>query len=583
MAGRLHAVRVETDVTVRMRDGVILRADVYRPEKRGRFPVVLERTPYNRAERRGAHVVMPAYLAQRGYAVVVQDVRGRFGSDGEFRPFHQEVADGYDTIAWCARQPWSTGKVGTYGGSYVGATQMLAAMSQPEALACMVPLVTTDGYYEGWTYQGGALQLGFTASWALFALVLQNMAHTASRKRLPKDTVARMVRAIDGMPASLRGLPTRTLAGLPRSVAPYYDEWLRHPRKDRYWDAVDVGAAHARMDVPALHVAGWFDIFLGGSLRNYAGMRAKAPSPRARDGQRLIVGPWAHTAVGAASQGERYFGMQASPFGLDLLAEHLRWFDYWLKGMRNGALAAAPVRIFVMGDNRWRDEQEWPLARTRYVDYYLHGRGNANTADGDGTLTVRRPGAVEPPDSFTYDPADPVPTHGGALCCYPALLPGGPLDQRRIEERPDVLCYTTPPLTRDLEVTGPLTVTLYAATDGPDTDFTAKLVDVCPEGCAHALADGIIRARYRNGTRRAVLVTPGGVNEYTIDLGATSNVFKRGHRIRLEVSSSNFPRFDRNPNTGEEPASARATRAARQTVLHTARYASRIRLPVIPR
>ena len=588
MADQLHTVRIETDVAVLMRDGTVLRADVYRPDAPGRFPVILERTPYNRWERRGNHVVIPHYVAQRGYAVVIQDVRGRFGSDGDFQPFHQERDDGFDTVAWCAEQRWSSGKVGTYGGSYVGATQWLAATQQPPALVCLVPLVTSDDYYEGWTYQGGAFQLGFVGSWSLNALTLANLPSLAGNDSGASDGGhGRLIAAIDRLPESLADAAPSALPHLDETQTPYYFEWLRHPTDDAYWRSVRIADSHHVITTPALNVAGWFDIFLGGSLRNFVGMQQHGATQEARQGQRLIVGPWSHTTLAAAASGAQYFGMAASPVGMDLLAEHLRWWDHWLKGVDNGVAEEPPVRIFVMGDNEWRSEQEWPLARTQYIDYFFRSDGHANTLDGDGALSTDAPTdglGNEPSDSFVYDPANPVPTNGGGLCCYPALMPGGPSDQTATERRADVLCYTTPPLADDIEVTGPLSVTLYAATDAPDTDFTAKLVDVCEQNnCAMGLVDGILRGRYRQGTARAVPLPMGEAVEYTIDLWATSNVFKRGHCIRVEISSSNFPRFDRNPNTGEEPGQAMTMRTARQTVFHTAAYPSRITLPVIPR
>ena len=292
------------------------------------------------------------------------------------------------------------------------------------------------------------------------------------------------------------------------------------------------------------------------------------------------MGPWHHGPFGETS-GDFFFGLGAAGPAIDTDGIQLQWFDHWLKGEANGANDGAPVRIFVMGDNQWRNEQEWPLARTQYTDYYLHSGGKANTSSGDGSLAVDAPGD-EAADVFLYDPRDPVPTRGGPLCCGPSFVPGGSYDQQFIENRSDVLCYTTPPLTEDLEVTGPLTVTLFAATTGADTDFTAKLVDVEPCGAARALVDGIMRGRYRKGTDAAVPITPGAVEEYTIDLVATSNVFKAGHRVRLEISSSNFPRFDRNFNTGDDPWAATDCVPAVQTIMHNGQYPSRVRLPVIP-
>ena len=582
MTDHLYTVKVESGVPVAMRDGVVLRADVYRPDAPGRFPVILERTPYNRWERRGNHVVMPVYVAQRGYAVVIVDVRGRHGADGEFAPFHQEQDDGYDTVEWCANQAWSAGKVGTYGASYVGATQWLAATQRHPALVCIAPTVTSDDYYEGWTYQGGAFQLGFAGSWSLQALTMANLPNLERNGRVREGDRERLAAAIDRLPHSLGDAAPAHLPHLDLDQSPFFFEWQRHPTLDDYWRQVRIADHHPQITTPALNIGGWFDIFLGGTIGNFTGMRANGATEQARAGQRLIIGPWSHTTIAMAASGAQYFGVAATALGLDLLAEHLRWWDYWLKDEDNGVPGDPPVRIFVMGANKWRDEQEWPLARARYANYYFHSGGAANASDGDGVLSVEPPGA-EPPDAFVYDPADPVPTNGGGLCCYPALLPGGPFDHSSIERRSDVLCYTTPPLEHDTEVTGPVSLTLYASTDAPDTDFTAKLVDVCEAGdCAIGLTDGIARARYRNSTDAADFITPGEPTEYRIDLWATSNVFKKGHRIRVEVSSSNFPRFDRNPNTGEEPWKATEMRPALQTVWHTAQLPSRITLPIIP-
>ena len=330
------------------------------------------------------------------------------------------------------------------------------------------------------------------------------------------------------------------------------------------------------IDIPVFHVGGWYDIFAAYTVRDFAGIR-DAGNTR----QKLLIGPWTHGSYDGLA-GETDFGLQAS--GALVLPDELqlRWFDYWLKGVDNGVMDEPPVRIFVMGDNRWRSEDEWPLARTQFTRFYLHSGGAANSLAGDGALSTDAP-SEEPVDSFVYDPRNPVPTRGGGLCCWRAALPPGAYDQREIEARPDVLVYTTPALERDVEVTGPLEVHLWAATSAPDTDFTAKLVDVGRCGYARNIQDGIIRARYRASLAQAEPVRPGEVYEYTIDLGATSNVFKAGHRIRLEISSSNFPRFDRNPNTGGATGEGSEWRTALQTVLHGAEHPSHVVLPLIPR
>ena len=581
--GSHRSINTQTHVPVPMRDGAILYADVYRPDTSEKVPVVLQRTPYNKTlpgARTGTLDAVRA--ASHGFAVVIQDTRGRFDSEGEFYPFRDEMNDGYDTVEWCASQPWSSGKVGMYGRSYIGATQWLAAMSRPQALSAMVPAITASDYYDGWTYQGGALEWGFAVSWSLSQLTLANLARISRDKSVPPDTASRLVNTITYMEESLRTLPTKDFPHLKDGLAPYFYDWLDHSRLDDYWKRWRVEDHYGEITVPALHVGGWFDIFLKGTLRNFQGMKNKGPTEMVRGGQKLVIGPWSHTAIGLDVAGETYFGVMAADAAIDLQGLHLRWYDYWLKGIDNGVMDEPPVRIFIMGDNTWRHEDEWPLRRTNYVNYYFRSEGKANTLNGNGTLSTDAPGD-EPPDFFTYDPKSPVPSKGGPLCCSPGLFPGGAFDQHSIEARPDVLVYTSAALTEDLEVTGPVTVTLYAASSASDTDFTGKLVDVSPCGCASSLIDGIIRARYRDSLAAPELIEPGNVYQYTIDLVATSNVFKAGHLIRVEISSSNFPRFDRNPNTGREPREEQELMPALQTIFHSNLYPSHITLPVIPR
>ncbi len=582
LKGTYTSIKVETDVPVPMRDGVRLYADIYRPDTPGRYPVLLQRTPYDKTAPAARTLVMDAIrAASHGFAVVIQDGRGRHTSEGEFYPFMNEMEDGYDTVEWCAAQPWSTGKVGMYGRSYVGATQWLAAASCPPSLAAISPGQTASDYYEGWTYQGGALASGFLISWGLSRLVLANLPKLTQDKGVPPEKREELIEAVDGMKEAFQYLPLKEFPYLKDGVAPYFYDWLAHPQDDEYWRQWRIQDYHSRIGVPAFNLGGWYDIFLKGTLLNFVGMQEGGASERARSGQRLIIGPWHHGNPESES-GQFYFGFMASGAAIDLDGQQLRWFDHWLKGEDNGLEKEAPVRIFVMGENVWRDEWEWPLARTQYVDYYLHSGGKSNTLSGDGILTPEPPND-EPSDLFLYDPRDPVPSRGGGLCCGPSFVPGGAFDQREIEARPDVLVYTTPPLEVDTEVTGPITVTLYAASSASDTDFTAKLVDVCPCGCSRNLADGIIRARYRDSLSTPTFMEPGQVYNFTIDLVATSNLFERGHRIRLEVSSSNFPRFNRNLNTKTEPWEEAIPQPALQRVLHDSQHPSHVTLPIVPR
>ena len=576
------SLRVETNLPVKMRDGVVLYADLYRPDSPGPFPVALQRTPYDKGAAGSMTNLDPMKAARNGYAVVIQDTRGRYTSEGEFYAFRDEINDGYDTVEWAAAQPWSTGKVGMYGASYVGATQWLAAVARPPHLAAIVPNVTASNYHEGWAYQGGAFELGFNVSWTLLQLTLANFGALSSAKSVPTEKRRDLIDAVNDMEVSFRHLPTKDLPQLQGGLADYYYDWLAHPEFDDYWKNLCIEENHPRLGVPACNIGGWYDIFLGGTIRNFLGMRANGGSDDAKRGQKLLIGPWQHGSRGGSVVGDHYFGIAADAMAADLDGVHFRWFDYWLKGINNGILDEPPVRVFVMGDNVWREEQEWPLARAQNTSYYLHSQGKANSSSGDGSLSPEAPGE-EPTDVYLYNPADPVPTRGGGLCCNPYFAANGAFDQQDIEARPDVLVYSTPPLERDLEVTGPVTVTLWAATSQTDTDFTAKLVDVCEDGCARNLTDGIIRARYRDSSSNASFVEPGRVYHYTIDLWATSNVFQRGHRIRVEISSSNFPRFDRNTNTGNVIAGDAEFKPALQTVMHDAQHPSHITLPVVPR
>ncbi len=393
---------------------------------------------------------------------------------------------------------------------------------------------------------------------------------------------ADLVSAVDSMCGPFERLPLRGQPLLQEHrIADYYEDWLAHPEDDEYWQQWNIEARHRDIGVPALNIGGWYDIFLRGTLRNYLGMRQHGATEEART-QRLVIGPWMHGLLFPNINGELDFGVLSQGIAIDLDGILLRWFDRWLKGVANALDGDAPVKLFVMGENRWRDEREWPLARARETRFHLRSGGRANGLGGDGRLAMEAPGE-EPADVFLYDPRSPVPTRGGPLCCWQAAVAAGAYDQRPVEERADVLVYTTPPLEAPMEVTGPIVVKLWAATSALDTDFTAKLVDVEPSGYARNLTDGIIRARYRESTSRASFVEPGRAYEYTIDLCATSNVFKAGHRIRLEISSSNFPRFDRNPNTGRPFDADTELRPAVQTVLHDAAHPSHVLLPIVPR
>jgi putative CocE/NonD family hydrolase len=572
-------VVVEHDVAVPMRDGTELLADIYAPDGPGPWPTLLQRTPYNKAAISPSLAMVDVRRAARaGYAVVIQDVRGRYASPGDFEPFANEIDDGYDTVEWVAAQPWSSGRVGMFGNSYVGATQWLAAIARPPHLAAIAPTVTAADYHEGWTYQGGAFELGFSGAWGA-SLALAQLARAADW-RADDPAVQRQLDALDGLGGAYWTLP---LGDLPATNdLPAFRDWLTHPDLDDYWRRWRIADHHGRLDLPAFHTGGWYDIFLGGTLHNYVGMRDGAATPTARAAQRLVIGPWVHFLPFDNKVGELNFGQRAAAGTLDWDGLLLRWLDWTLKGEANGAEDDPPVRYFVMGENRWRAGEHWPPRQAMPIPYYLRSGGRANSLRGDGWLSPIPPGE-EPPDSYVYNPRDPVPTRGGGLCCSLVHTPAGVYDQRPVEERADVLVYSTPPLERAVEATGPVTVTLYAASTAVDTDWTAKLVDVHPNGYAQNLTDGILRARYRHGPERAEALTPGAIERYTLDLWATSNVFLPGHRLRVEISSSNFPRFDRNPNTGRPAASEADLQPAFQTVFHDGDRPSHITLTVIPR
>ncbi len=561
-------VFVEHNAKAVMRDGAVLYADIYHPRHEGRFPVLLQRTPYNKAG--GASFGQRA--AASGYVAIVQDVRGRYTSEGEWYPFKHESEDGYDTVEWVASLPYSNGKVGMWGGSYVGATQMLAAIAHPPHLAGICPVVTASNYHRNWTYQGGAFEQWFNESWT---------------SGLAQDTLNRLVaqntNALNGIwKLPLGSYPLFTFpTGVPQldspaALAPYFLDWLAHPDYDDYWRRWSIEYHYSEIRVPALHVAAWYDIFLGGSLRNYEGLRAHAATEEARKGQHLLVTIGGH-AGGGEHIGEVDFGKAAAEFDEDTLT--LAWYDYLFKGVHN-SFAEKPVRIFVMGKNEWRDEAQWPPP-AHMTRYFLHSGTGANSLRGDGALSVDSPAASERGDEFVYDPENPVPTIGGPLCCDSKHLPPGPRDQRPAEARDDVLVYSTPALARDLEVAGPVSVTLYAKSSAVDTDFTAKLVDVWPNGFAQNLTEGILRARYRNSDEKPELMNPGQIYKLELDLWATSNVFRAGHKLRLEISSSNFPRFDRNLNTGEVLAFTMRGVSAKNTILHDSEHRSALVLPVI--
>ncbi len=560
-------VTVRKDVPVEMRDGVRLAADLFLPAGGGQAPVLLQRTAYDKTSQTASGMLNPVRAASEGYAVVVVDSRGRYASEGEFEPFFCEIEDGYDTVEWCAAQDWSDGNVGMYGMSYVGATQWLAAISAPPHLRALFPVMTAADYYDGWVYQGGAFYLAFVSAWVAQFLAAPHL----SRMDLAAEEVAseqrRLMLAIESLGRNVSHLPLRDLPMLAKDgLAPYFFEWLQHPHRDAYWDRIAIRSQHEKVAVPAFNVGGWHDLFIAGPVRNFAGLQEIAATQEAREGQRLLMGPWTHNSPSIAQVGQRNFGFDAMLVLEDL---QLRWFDHWLRERDSGLLDGPGVRYYAMNGG-WRHAGVWPPAGTEFVPLFLSSGGRANSLEGDGVLGWDPPADGLPPDRFAYDPMNPVRPAG----------PAGIFDQRKVEAREDVLVYTSSALDAPLEIAGPVRLVLHAASSAPDTDIYARLVDVAPDGYAANVCDGIIRARFRTSDREPSPLEPGAPFELTVDMLETANVFRAGHRVRLEVTSSCFPKFDRNPNTGEWESLSGETQVAEQQVFHDAGHPSHLLLPV---
>lgn len=547
-------VEVRKDVMIPMRDGVELAANIFMPTGGGKYPVILLRTPYskdNGEDDQGFN---------DGYVYILQDCRGTGRSKGAWEPSVNEARDGLDTHKWILEQPWCNGSIGTMGGSYLGFTQWAVAADTGDWHKAMFTTVPLIEWYRDAAYSGGVFNLGTYFGWG-----------------------TEMVRPNEGEGAGVdwenwnwdeayRHLPLSTWDEMIGSKVPFLRDWVAHPTFDDYWKRASFVDRLDEVDLPNITLSGWYDIFVSQALEYVTTVRTTSRSAVARANQHVVVGPWAHGPNWMA--GERDFGENAR---IDAGELEEKWFDHWLKGKDTGTDEWAPYRIFVMGRNAWRDEEEWPLARTAYTPYYFDSGGSANTLDGDGILSTEKAGAAST-DTFVYDPEDPVPTLGGSVLFGRHY---GSFDHSELEKRDDVLVFTTDALEREVEVTGPIRVVLYAASSAKDTDFTGKLLDVYPDGRAFNLCDGIIRARWRNASSTPEFIVPGDVYRYEIDLWATSNVFLAGHRIRVEISSSNFPRLNRNLNTGNAFGTDAEIQKATQTIYHDAEYASHIVLPII--
>lgn len=535
--------RALLNLRVPMRDGVELATHVYLPMGDGPFPVLFTRTPYEAIGKSADVLDWPG----RGYALVKQDVRGRFLSDGEWYPMFNEENDAADALDWIAAQEWCNGNIAMYGGSYVGSTQLAAALTGHPALKCFTPALMGARLYRKF-YNGGALRLGWQSQWTLAPKVITDQAEI--RRHLP-------VRDMDEFSG--------------QKVIPFWRDMLAHPLNDDFWKVFSAPDRAAEIQAPAFIRTGWFDLFVHDVFDYFNSLRERGGNDKVRGLTRILVGPWPHD-INQCQVGEVSFSETGKlP---DLMDQEVAYMDHFTQDSRGYDESAAPIRIFIMGSNQWRDEFEWPLARTKWTEFHLSSNGAANTASGDGQLLSAPSGEA---DHFVYDPANPVPTLGGAWL-FDNM---GQCDQSGIESRNDVLVYTAAAFTEDTEVTGPVTVKLFACSTARDTDFTAKLVDLQEDGKAMNVTDGIVRARYRNGIEE--LLVPGEVNELTIECNPTAYVFKKGHRVRLEISSSNFPAFSRNLNTGGELADEIDAVKAEQTIFHSPEHPSRLILPVIPR
>jgi putative CocE/NonD family hydrolase len=576
-----------------MRDGILLATDVYLPSTPGRYPVIMQRTPYGLRLGHGCFVgtsAAVAFWAQNGYAGVTQDVRGTFRSQGVFRPIVQEQADGYDAVEWAAAQPWSNGKVGLTGSSYFGVTQWQAALATPPHLLAIAPSVTASDYHDQWTYVNGVFDLWFAQSW-----ILHFFAPDAYRRQLIASGTAQedaRKASDDYLAARKQDIFTKWASEMPldsfreyRTLAPYYYEWLEHPNYDDYWAKVDVERHFGAVTVPALVTGGWHDLFEIGSVRSFQGLRAEGGSETARRGTQLVMD---------ASGSHGGLGVMSLDPGNNLNLQELqrRFYDRHVKGIDNGLEREPRVRVFVQAppdsgkriDGFWVTGDTFPLPATRPTRFYLRSQGHANTSSGDGALDSVR-SSSGPGDRFVFDPTKPVPSLGGGLCCLSlgSYFGSGIQDQSPIEMRPDVLVYTSGPLKSDLVLLGQAKMKFWATSTARDTDFTAKLVDVHPDGFAQNLLDRVVRARFRHGSKSAPsLIEPGMAYDYEIDLGYTGTLLKAGHRIRLDVSSSNFPHFPRNTNTGKDAATDAQMLSATQTILHDAKHPAYVELSIVP-
>lgn len=543
-------MKQKIDIPVTMRDGVTLSTDIRIPDGPGPFPAIVTRTPYNNS----GFAPNDPYLLS-GYVSVLQDCRGRFDSEGRFAPF-LEAEDGADTLAWVKAQPWCDGRIGMLGNSYCATCQLTAAWMRPPGLLAITPGIMGCDLFKDMVYYNGVLNLSMAFTWGAGVSGRSGQSHETS-----------------DLQNLFWHLPLADMDETAGFRMPHFRECLAHPVHDRYWTASSVEQHYGEFNVPALHSGGWYDFFSEGTTRNFQGIRAKG-GPLARASQRLVMGPWPH-GLGGRLTGQLDFGEPAT-MAIDTL--YKRWLDRWVKGIDNGVDREPAVQIFMMGANEWRDETQWPPADARDMALFLASGGAANTLIGNGALTPGKPAGGASLDRYTYNPANPAPTLGGGMYGFP----NGPTDHAPLERRDDVLVYTGNRLEQPVTIAGYIKGVLYIESDCVDTDFVMRLCDVYPDGRSIILCDGIARTRFRDGLDQEVFMKPGTVYEIEIPMSVTANVFLPGHRIRVEVTSSCFPRFARNLNTGEPSATGTRMQLAHQTVWHSASRPSRIVLPILP-
>jgi putative CocE/NonD family hydrolase len=560
-------VRVDKNVKVPMRDGVVLATDIYYPDGAGPFPVLLSRTPYNK----DGGAALAQFFAKNGYVAVIQDSRGLYGSDGKWSPYVDEGRDGYDTQEWIGQQKWCNGKIGMFGRSYPAYTQVVTAPYRSPYLKAIMPEAAQSSNFEAVWSWNGIYHLALGLSWGT------GQEAIAERRPRPSPSWVEV----------MNHLPLKSSMDEIGVHSQFVADTLTHTTYDDFWQEMSIRERYQDIDVPAFHLTGWYDDLVHETIANFVNMRKLSRSENARRWQKLLIGPWGHGVRSDPKYGDTDFGAEMLT---DLQQLHLHWYDFHLKGIQNGLQIEAPIRIFVMGENRWRDEREWPLPRARATRMYLSSNGHANTRMGDGRLSEKAPNS-QPPDKYAYDPRFPVPTYGGhgsgggGITRDGAFSVQGPMDQRSTQQRYDVLVYTSDELSADTEITGTVELRLFFSTDVRDTDFFATLSDVFPDGRTILLTEGALRTRYRNSLQKATLLTPNQAYEIKIPMWETSNLFKIGHRIRLHVTSSNFPRFNRNLNSGKAMADETEAdiRVASQTIYHDRTHVSSLLLPVIPR